>query len=106
LQFFKRYQGIINNISISEDWNEQARTRLATASISCSSMRLILQNRISGIKTNTNSWQNAYADGRTASDTSMTRVDQISNVYFDFGAQPMRDTQSADTNVINQPTGD
>jgi hypothetical protein len=68
-------------------------------------MRIILQNRISGIKTNINSWQNAYADGRTATDTSMTRVDQISNVYFDFGAPPMRDTQSADTNVMTTNNG-
>ena len=60
LQFFKRYQGIINNVSITEDYNIQARTRIATCSISCSSMRRILDNRISGVKTNVVSWQAFY----------------------------------------------
>ena len=51
-QFFKRYQGIINNVSISENFDSQARTRVATCSVSCSSMRRILENKMSGVKTN------------------------------------------------------
>lgn len=93
-QFFKRYQGIINSVSITEDFNTEARTRIATCSISCSSMRRILENRLSGVKTNKNNWQTFYAN-----DTSMNRVAEISNQYFDFGSPPMTQTQASETTV-------
>ena len=83
LQFFKRWTGIVNNVSISEDWNDQMRSRIATCVITCSSMRRILENRVAGIKTNTPVWQFFYPG-----DTSMNRVDAISNTYFDFGGKP------------------
>ena len=100
-QFFKRYQGIINNVSITENFDSQMRTRVATCSVSCSSMRRILENRMSGVKTNQQSWQFFYAN-----DTSMNRVATIANTYFDFGKPPQTDTQSMDmtaavTNKIN-----
>jgi hypothetical protein len=93
-QFFKRYQGIINSVSITEDFNTEARTRIATCSISCSSMRRILENRLSGVKTNQNNWQFIYPN-----DTSMNRVAEISNTFFDFGAPPQRQTQASETTV-------
>lgn len=105
-QFFKRYQGIVSNISITEDWNDNIRSRTATASISCTSFRSILENRIAGIKTNLSTWQQRYA-----SDTSMSRVAAISGQYFDFGAPPKSGSQSdpgtvqpaqEDTNDIRQ----
>lgn len=101
-QFFKRYQGIINSVSITEDFNSEARTRIATCSISCSSMRRILENRLSGVKTNQNNWQFIYSG-----DTSMNRVAEISNTYFDFGAPPMTQTQASETTVTmdNSSTG-
>jgi hypothetical protein len=92
-QFFKRYSGIVNNVSISETFDEQARSRIATCTVSCSSMRAILNNRISGIKTNQQSWQAFYSN-----DVSMNRVAQISNEYFDFGALPNRVTTSSNEN--------
>ena len=95
-QFFKRYQGIINSVSISEDFNTQARMRVATCSISCSSMRRILENRLSGIKTNQSSWQFFYPG-----DTSMDRVSTIANTYFDFGKPPQIQTQSTDPTKPN-----
>jgi hypothetical protein len=91
-QFFKRYQGIINSVAITEDFNSEARTRIATCSISCSSMRRVLENRLGGVKTNQSSWQFLYAG-----DTSMNRVATIANTYFDFGKPPQTDTQSTDT---------
>lgn len=91
-QFFKRYQGIVNSVSITEDFNTQARTRIVTCSISCSSMRRVLENRLSGIKTNQSSWQFFYPG-----DTSMDRVSTIANTYFDFGKPPQTDTQATDT---------
>ena len=93
-QFFKRYQGIINSVSITEDFNSEARTRIATCSISCSSMRRILENRLSGVKTNQSNWQFIYAG-----DTSMNRVSEISNTFFDFGAPPKTQTQASETTV-------
>jgi hypothetical protein len=91
-QFFKRYQGIINSVSITEDFNSDMRTRIATCSIACSSMRRILENRLGGVKTNQSSWQFLYPG-----DTSMNRVATIANTYFDFGKPPQTDTQSTDT---------
>ena len=83
-QFFKRYQGIINNVAITEDFNNEMRTRVATCSISCSSMRRILENRLSGVRTNNSNWQFIYG----VNETSMNRVSEISNTYFDFGSPP------------------
>ena len=93
-QFFKRYQGIINSVSITEDFNSEARQRIATCSISCSSMRRVLENRLSGVKTNQNNWQFIYAG-----DTSMNRVSEISNTFFDFGSPPKTQTQASETTV-------
>ena len=99
-QFFKRYQGIINSVSITEDFNSEMRTRIATCSISCSSMRRILENRLSGIKTNQNSWQFIYAG-----DTSMNRVSEISNTFFDFGSPPKTQTQASETTTTMDAGG-
>ena len=93
-QFFKRYQGIINSVSITEDFNSQARTRIATCSIACSSMRRILENRFSGIKTNQKNWQVFYPN-----DTSMNRVSEIANTYFNFGTPPTTQTQASETTI-------
>ncbi len=82
-QFFKRYQGIVSNFAINEEFNEQLRTRIATAVASCSSMRFVLENRVTGIRTNKGSWQFFYP-----SDTSMDRVPVIASTYFDFGKPP------------------
>jgi hypothetical protein len=93
-QFFKRYQGIISGVSITEDFNSELRQRIATCSIACSSMRRVLENRLSGVKTNQSSWQFIYPN-----DTSMNRVAEISNTYFDFGSPPKTQTQSSETTI-------
>ena len=96
-QFFKRYQGIVNSVSITENYSQELRTRIATCGISCSSMRQILKNRISGIKTNPSSWNFLYPN-----DASMTRVPVIASTYFDFGAEPKSGSQSVADAVQNQ----
>ena len=96
-QFFKRYQGIINSVSITEDFNTELRQRIATCSIACSSLRRILENRLSGMKTNQDAWQFVYG----TSETSMNRVAEISNQYFDFGASPKTQTQASETTVTS-----
>ena len=100
-QFFKRYQGIINSVAITEDFNSEMRTRVATCSISCSSMRRILENRLSGVRTNKSNWQFIYG----TSETSMNRVSEISNTYFDFGAPPKTQTQSSETTTTLDNSG-
>ena len=97
-QFFKRYQGIINSVAITEDFSIEARTRIATCVISCSSMRQVLLNRLSGVKTNLNSWQYIYPG-----DLSMNRVSEITATYFDFGGQPQMATQSATFSDMPNP---
>lgn len=88
-QFFKRYQGIVSNYSITEDWNEQARTRIATVGISCASFRTILENRVGGVRTTPKIWQVFYP-----SDNSMNRVPAIAGSYFDFGGEPTTGSQA------------
>ena len=96
-QFFKRYQGIVSNYSITEDWNEQARTRIATVGLSCASFRTILENRVGGIRTTPKIWQ-VYYPG----DTSMNRVPAIAGSYFDFGGQPNSSGTQATSNAPSQ----
>jgi hypothetical protein len=88
-QFFKRYQGIISNVSINESFDIKLRTRIATCSISSSSMRRVLDNRLAGVITNQNSWQTFYPN-----DTSMNRVEVIQSTFFDFGAPVKQQTQT------------
>jgi hypothetical protein len=91
-QFFKRYQGIINNVAINEDFNDQLRQRIATCVVSSSSMRAVLDARVAGIKTNEQSWKQFYP-----TDTSMNRVAVIASTYFDFGKPPKGGSQSQPT---------
>ena len=88
-QFFKRYQGIVSNFAVNEEFNDQLRTRIATAIASCSSMRFVLENRVTGVRTNESSWQFFYPN-----DTSMNRVPTIASTYFDFGKPPISGGQS------------
>ena len=88
-QFFLRYSGIINNISIDEKFNLQVRDRIATCVMACASFREVLNNRVAGIKTNPSNWRFLYP-----TDTSMDRVPIIASTYFDFGQPPSNGSQS------------
>lgn len=94
-QFFKRYSGIVSNCSITEDFNDQLRTRIATVGITCASFRTILENRIQGIKTTPKAWNFIYPN-----DTSMSRVPAIAATYFDFGKPPQSATVSSNTSNV------
>jgi hypothetical protein len=88
-QFFKRYQGLVSNIAINEDFNTQERIRIATCILTCASFRSILQNRVGGVRTNPSIWKTVYPN-----DTSMDRVPIIAATYFDFGAKPLAESQA------------
>lgn len=99
-QFFKRYQGIVNNVNIQEGFNQEVRTRIATCSIACASFKVILQNRIAGEKTASVLWQNAHPN-----DTSMNRVAVITSQYFDFGKAPTGGGQATPTAPTTYSSG-
>ena len=94
-QFFKRYTGIVSNCSITEDFNDQLRTRIATVGITCARFRTNLENRIQGVKTTPKAWNFIYA-----ADTSMNRVPVIAATYFDFGKPPQSATVSSTTSHV------
>lgn len=98
-QFFKRYQGIINNTSINEDFNEEIRQRIATCVISSASMRIVLDARKAGVRTNPQSWKSFYPN-----DTSMDRVPVIASTYFDFGKPPKGGSQAVPVTQNNTDT--
>ena len=78
---YPRFTGIITNYSISEDLEEN--TDNFTVTVSASSYKTVLENRIAGRKTNKESWQ-FFNSG----DLSMDNVYSISGVNFDFGQDP------------------
>ena len=83
----------------SSDLNDKVRQRIATCVISCASFKTVLENRIAGIRTNSVQWKNIYSN-----DTSMDRVQAIQAQYFDFGKEPMRNTQSTETGASSDTT--
>lgn len=98
-QFFKRYQGLINTVGISENWNDEMRSRIATCTVACCSFRQILENRIAGLKTTPGVWKQAHPN-----DVSMDRVPVIAAMYFDFGNPPQTNTQSSPVQGTPTPT--
>lgn len=78
---YPRFRGIITSYGISED--REAQGDNFTISVSASSYKTVLENRIAGRKTNKESWQ--YFN---PNDTSMNQVYALSGVSFDFGQDP------------------
>lgn len=74
----RRFNGVITSYTITED--RQDITDNFVISVNCSSYKTILENRVAGRKTNTNSWKEFYPE-----DVSMDKVSALDNVYFDFG---------------------
>lgn len=87
---YPRFTGIITSYNISEDREEREDT--FTVTINASSYKTVLENRIAGRKTNTESWKVF-----NPTDTSMDRVYAISGQNFDFGKKP--------TATTNNPSG-
>lgn len=77
---YKYFNGYINSFSIDEQWMEELRMYVGTATVNASSFQLILQNRTAGRYTNDNSWTSF-----NSTDTSMNRVAFISTINYPFG---------------------
>ena len=74
-----RFQGIINNFGINEDWSGQDAS--TTISFVCTSTVGVLVNKVAGRKTNSQDQKKFYP-----TDLSMDRVAQLANSNYNFGA--------------------
>lgn len=77
-----RFQGFVNNMSLSEDYDVESRTSSNTLSIQCSSVVEVLSNKIAGRRTNPSSQNQFFPNDR-----SMDRVPAVENAYIDFGVK-------------------
>jgi hypothetical protein len=98
----KRFTGIVTNYNISEERQDQEDN--FTITLNASSFKTVLENRIAGRKTNSESWKEI-----NPTDTSMDRVPSLADRSFDFGKPPVQGatTQSqasTDASQIAQDT--
>lgn len=77
-----RFKGYVNNLALEEEYDNASRTSSNTIILSCASNVDILENKISGRKTNSESQKKFFPN-----DVSMDRVTAIESSYFDFGAK-------------------
>lgn len=76
-----RYRGFVNNYSLQEEYDIQTRTASNTIILICNSSIDVLQNKVTGRKTNPTSQKKFYP-----TDVSMDRVPTLENATFNFGA--------------------
>jgi len=77
---YRRYTGIVTNYQIEEDDSFLDRTRTYTCTITCANINTLMENRISGQRTNKSDRQKFYPG-----DISFNRVADLMNTSFDFG---------------------
>ena len=77
----QRFTGIVTSYNISEE--RQDNDDNFTITLNASSFKSVLENRIAGRKTNSESWKEF-----NPTDTSMDRVPSIADKQFDFGQAP------------------
>jgi hypothetical protein len=76
-----RFTGIVTNYNISEE--RQDNDDNFTITLNASSFKSVLENRIAGRKTNSESWKEY-----NPTDTSMDRVPSLADRAFSFGVEP------------------
>ena len=74
-----KFQGLINNYSLNEDWSGQSATN--TIGLICTSVVGLIQKKISGRRTNPVDQKNFFAG-----DLAMDRVPAIAGSNYNFGA--------------------
>jgi len=77
----QRFTGIVTSYNISEE--RQDNDDNFTITLNASSFKSVLENRIAGRKTNSESWKEY-----NPTDTSMDRVPSLADKQFDFGQAP------------------
>lgn len=76
-----RFTGYVNNLSFEEDYDIDTKTSSNTMVLTCASNVDILNNKVQGRKTNSESQRKYFP-----TDLSMERVSALESSYFDFGA--------------------
>ena len=76
-----RFTGYVNNLSFEEDYDVDTKTSSNIMVLTCASNVEILNNKIQGRKTNSESQRKYFP-----TDLSMERVSALESSYFDFGA--------------------
>ena len=79
---YGRYTGVITNFSISETENYLEGDNTNTITVTCASINTILENKVSGQRTNVTD-RVRYFPG----DATFNRVSELQNVQFDFGRE-------------------
>lgn len=75
------FTGVVNNFSFDEGWSDMgAQSITTTATLVCSSILSVLNNKVTGRRTN-----QADQTSWFAGDTAFNRVAVISDAIFDFG---------------------
>ena len=85
---YKRFAGIISNYAVQEDVDFVGYSPEVahTITIIASSIMGVLENKVSGRRTNKEDYQIVYDElGNSSTDPSMNRVDALFNSSFDFG---------------------
>jgi len=87
-EVYKRFAGVISNYSVQEDIETLSQDVSVTHTITiiASSIMGVLENKVSGRRTNQQDYQIVWAEiGNSATDPSMDRVETLFNQSFDFG---------------------
>jgi len=79
-QMFERYRGIITNFSIDETENFLQGELVYTITVTCANINTLLNNKVTGQRTNTSDRTRFYPG-----DISFDRTSVIANTGFDFG---------------------
>lgn len=78
-----KFIGIVSNYAMDEDWDFRGQQSTFTISLICSSVLSVLQNKVTGRRTNPYDQDNFYPG-----DSGMNRVPTVVNTNFQFGAPP------------------
>jgi hypothetical protein len=87
-EIYKRFAGIISNFAVQEDINTLASIPEVnhTITITASSIMGVLENMVSGRRTNKEDYQIVWPElANSSTDPSMNRVETLFNQSFDFG---------------------
>lgn len=76
-----RYRGFVNNYTLTETWDSDARTSSNILNLTCASSVDVLERKTAGRKTNPASMKLFFPN-----DVSFDRVPNLENTTFDFGA--------------------
>ena len=87
---YKRFTGVVSNFSVQEDLNAAGASPDVshTITIIASSIMGVLENKVSGRRTNQEDYQTFWAELNNVNyllDPSMNRVEALFNSSFDFG---------------------